>query len=318
MAAWPIGPMKATTGRLPRGDDWVYEPKWDGHRAIVRLRDGEVDAVSSTGQARNARWPWLADAVRAACDNDTRQSATRRAQTGQGETILDGEVIALDDDGKHSFQLVGRADRPHAFVVFDLLALDGTDLLGRPWHERRALLEAAVRPVPPLSITPIGEDADVMMEVTRANDFEGVIAKRRAATYQLGRRSPSWVKVKHRHEQEFVIGGFLLGEGNRSTTFGSILVGHHEGGSLRFAGAVGTGFNDAALGNLQRSFTKLAADTCPFDPEPKLPRGKPRWLRPELVAQITFAEWTDAGHLRHPVYIGLRDDKPAAQVVREP
>ena len=307
MVAWPVAPMKATTGRLPRGDDWVYEPKWDGHRAIVRLRDGQVDAVSSTGQARIDRWPWLADAVRAACG----------AGAVRAETILDGEVIALDDEGKHSFQLVGRTDRPHAFVVFDLLALDGTDLLGRPWHERRALLEAAVCPAPPLSITPVGEDADVMMEVTRANGFEGVIAKRRVSTYHPGRRSPSWVKVKHRDEQEFVIGGFLLGEGNRSSTFGSILLGHHEGGSLRFAGAVGTGFNDAALRTLQQHFARLAADTCPFDPEPKLPRGKPRWLRPELVAQVSFAEWTDAGHLRHPVYLGLRDDKPAARVVRE-
>ena len=301
-ASWPIAPMKATTGTLPTGDDWVYEPKWDGHRAIVRMQRGAIEAVSSNGLVRTERWPWLADALRACCSTDM---------------IIDGEVIALDDEGRHSFQLVGRPDRPHAFVAFDLLALDGTDLLGRPWHERRALLEATVQPVPPISITPLSDDAEMMMQVTRANGFEGVVAKRRSSTYQVGRRSPAWVKVKHRFEQELVIGGYLVGEGNRSTTFGSLLVGHNEGCSLRFAGAVGTGFNEVTLRDLQRRFAKLATDVCPFDPEPKLPRGKARWLRPELVAQVSFAEWTEAGHLRHPVYLGLRDDKSATKVVRE-
>ena len=299
---WPIAPMKATTGRLPLGEDWVYEPKWDGHRAIVRLHRGKVEALSSNGLARIDRWPWLPDAVRASCDVDA---------------ILDGEVIALDEDGRHSFQLVGRPDRPHAFVVFDLLALRGTDALARPWHERRALLEEHLHPAPPISITPHSDDAATIMQVTQANGFEGVIAKRRGSTYQPGRRSPSWVKVKHRFEQELVIGGYLVGEGNRSTTFGSLLVGHYEGRVLRFAGAVGTGFNDATLRDLQQRFVALAMDACPFEPLPKLPRGKPHWLRPELVAQVSFAEWTEAGHLRHPVYLGLREDKPARKVVRE-
>jgi bifunctional non-homologous end joining protein LigD len=301
---WPIAPMKATTGKLPLGEDWMYEPKWDGHRAIVRLRTGRVEALSSTGIARIDRWPWLPEAVRACCGAD-------------GDVVLDGEIIALDEDGRHSFQLVGRADRPHAFVVFDLLALDGADLLARPWHERRALLVERVRPAPPISITPLSDDAETMMQVTQANGFEGVIAKRRSSTYQPGRRSPSWVKVKHRFEQELVIGGYLVGEGNRSTTFGSLLVGHYEHGELRFAGAVGTGFNDVSLRELQQRFAKLATDACPFEPQPKLPRGKPRWLRPELVAQVSFAEWTEAGHLRHPVYLGLRDDKRPEDVVRE-
>lgn len=301
---WPIAPMKATTGSLPLGGDWVYEPKWDGHRALVRRSDGVFDAVSSTGQARIERWPWLVDALRATC-------------VGEGEIVLDGEVIALDDDGNHSFQLVGRADRPHAFVVFDLLVHDGLDLLTRPWHERRALLEASIRPAPPLSITPVSDDAEVMMHVTQTSGFEGVIAKRRGSTYVPGRRSPSWIKVKHRFEQEFVIAGYLVGEGNRSTSFGSILIGHYEGSALRFAGAVGTGFNDPTLRDLHQRFAGLATETCPFDPVPKLPRSRTRWLRPELVAQVSFAEWTEAGHLRHPVFAGLRKDKPAIDVVRE-
>ena len=281
----------------------MYEPKWDGHRVIVRQRGGQIEAISSNGIDRTARWPWLADAVRAACPDDV---------------ILDGEIIALDEAGHHSFQLVGRPDRPHAFVVFDVLSLGGTDVAGAPWRERRDLMEARVTPTPPLSITPVTEDADALMEATLANGFEGIIAKRIDSTYLPGRRTPSWIKVKHRREQEVVVGGYLLGEGNRSTSFGSLLVGVYEGNKLRFAGAVGTGFNEVTLRMLQARFAELIADNCPFEPEPRLPRGKARWLRPELVAQVAFGEWTEYGHLRHPVYLGLRDDKPPATVVREP
>ena len=302
-AQWPIAPMKATSGKLPRGEAWMYEPKWDGHRVIVRTRGDRIEAVSSNGIDRTARWPWLAEAVRSSIAADV---------------ILDGEIIALDDDGRHSFQLVGRPDRPHAFIVFDMLAVDGKELMGRPWRERRDLLEDRVTPTPPLSITPVTDDADALMEATLANGFEGIIAKRSDSTYLPGRRTPSWIKVKHRREQEVVIGGYLLGEGNRSTSFGSLLVGVYERQKLRFAGAVGTGFNEVTLRMLQARFAELHTETCPFDPEPKLPRGKARWLRPELVAQVTFGEWTEAGSLRHPVYLGLRDDKSPKKVIREP
>ncbi|MCU1399985.1 MAG: putative ATP-dependent ligase [Acidimicrobiales bacterium] len=302
--SWPLSPMKATSGALPRGADWRYEPKWDGHRVIVRMHRGTVDAISSSGQNRIDRWPWLATAVAASC---------------AGDVILDGEVIALDDDGRHSFQLVGRSDRPHAFVVFDILGVGGNDLLGRPWSERRDLLAEHVHPLPPLSITPVSDDADAMLSATKANGFEGVIAKRIDSIYLAGRRTSSWIKVKHRFEQELVIGGYLLGEGNRATSFGSILVGYHDppGGPLRFGGAVGTGFNEVTLRALQRQFAELTTSDCPFDPVPKLPRGRAMWLTPTLVAQVSFAEWTEAGHLRHPVYQGLREDKSPEDVVRE-
>lgn len=295
--------MKATSGTLPRGAVWMYEPKWDGHRVIVRKRGDAIEAISSNGLDRIARWPWLAGAVKAAVDADV---------------ILDGEVIAVDEHGRHSFELVGRPDRDHAFVVFDILAIDGKDLQSTPWRERRDLLMTRVRATPPLSITPVTDDADALMEATKSNAFEGVIAKRTDSTYLAGRRTSSWIKVKHRREQEVVIGGYLLGEGNRTTSFGSLLVGVYERKKLRFSGAVGTGFNEATLRMLQARFTDLRTDTCPFDPEPKLPRGKARWLRPELVAQVTFGEWTEYGHLRHPVYLGLRDDKAPTKVIREP
>ncbi len=307
--SWPIAPMKATTGRLPHGPNWTFEPKWDGHRAIVRVRRGpdgshSVDAVSSSGQPRAERWPWLAE-IADSVDVDV------------GEVVLDGEVIAHGDDGKHSFQAVGRADRDHTFVVFDILAIDGADLAKQPWHERRRLLESSVTPSNRILITPTTDDGDALMTATQATGFEGVIAKRIDSTYLAGRRSPTWIKVKHRREQEFVIGGYLIGEGARSSSFGSLLLGVHEHGALRFVGAVGTGFTDSTLRELRLLLQARNSVTCPFEPTPKLVKGKARWVTADLVVQVGFGEWTDELHLRHPVFLGLRDDKAARDVVRE-
>lgn len=306
--------MKAGLGALPRGEAWAYEPKWDGHRALVRVRDDRVDVVSSTGMARTATWPWIAAALPALVDAN--------------DAVLDGEVVAYGDDGRHSFGLVGRPDRRHALVLFDLLQLDGTDLTDRPWQARRTLLEAHVRPAGPVSITPVSDDAELIEAATRAQRFEGVIAKRRDSLYVPGKRSSSWVKTKWRDEQEFVIGGYKTGDGNRAGTFGSLLLGVYprplaagdDGiGTLRFVGAVGTGFDDATLRALTSELVPRAIDSCPFTGVPVLPggRGRLRWVRPELVAQVSFAEWTDGEIVRHAVYLGLRDDTRAGDVVRE-
>ena len=304
--AWPMAPMKAASGQLPHGEEWVYEPKWDGHRAMVRVtNDGRVDVVSSSGAPRLTQWPWFADIV------DSLDAS------GTGEWILDGEVVATGDDGRHSFQLVGRPDRPHAFVAFDLLAADGTDFRLQPWHERRARLESALRPTTQHFLTPVADDGDALMAATRVNGFEGVIAKRRVSTYQVGRRSPAWVKVKHRLGQEFVVGGYLVGNGSRADTFGSLLVGVYRGSELHFAGAIGSGFNDRALVDMRARLTPLATDNCPFATDPEVPRKSCRWVRPEMVVQAEFAEWTENGHLRHPVFLGLRNDVAAHAVVRE-
>jgi bifunctional non-homologous end joining protein LigD len=299
--------MKATSGHFPRGENWVYEPKWDGHRAMVRVtRNGHVDVVSSSGAPRLTQWPWIAGIV-GSLD-----------ASGTGEWILDGEVVAMGDDGRHSFQLVGRVDRPHAFVAFDLLAAEDTDLRQQPWYERRARLESSIRPNERILLTPVTDDADALMTATLANGFEGLVAKRRTSTYQAGRRSPAWVKVKHRLGQELVVGGYLVGNGSRAHTFGSLLVGVYEGGSLHFVGAIGTGFSDAMLLEIRTRLALLATEHCPFDTKPKLPQRSCRWVRPELVVQAEFAEWTEAGHLRHPVFLGLRGDVAASAVVREP
>lgn len=302
---WPVSPMKAATGSMPRGAEWVYEPKWDGHRVLLRVRGDELWAISSTGLSRVERWPWLRD-LRELIDDD--------------DAVIDGEVIAYDDEGRHSFGLIGRPDRPHAFVAFDVLAAAGRDVMDRPWAERRALLEQIVRPGPQLLLTPVGDDADVMWDVTGRSGFEGVMAKRRDSTYVPGRRSPTWRKVKHRLKQEMIVGGYQTGEGNRATTFGSLLVGVMSSGVLRYAGSVGTGFDERALRRLSAKLHELETPECPFDPVPtivRVPRSRLRWVRPELVAQVQFAEWTEAGIIRHPVFLGLRDDKAPADIVRE-
>jgi bifunctional non-homologous end joining protein LigD len=166
-------------------------------------------------------------------------------------------------------------------------------------------------------VTPVTDDAEALLHATRASGYEGIVAKRTGSTYVAGRR-PSWVKVKHRREQEVVVGGYLVGNGLRATTFGSLLVGVHEGGHLRFAGGVGTGFDDRTLRSLRARLDVLVRPDPPFEPAPVGLRGRAVWLQPDLVVQVAFAEWTDDGHLRHPVYLGLRDDRPSRSVVREP
>ena len=296
--------MKAVSATVvPTGDGWMYEPKWDGHRVLARRRGERFDAVSSTGKPKDPQWPWLATVVAAATEHDV---------------ILDGEVIAYADDGRHSFQLVGSREHRHAFVVFDILSVGGNDCMDAPWSERRDLLLATVTPSDRLSITPVSDDAELMESATRAQHFEGVVAKRANSTYQPGRRAPSWVKVKYRYEQEMVIGGYKLGEGNRTGSFGSLLVGvYDDAGSLQFVSAVGTGFTETTLRSIMKELRARETDVCPFAVPPKLPRGSFRWVRPELVAQVAFHEWTDGGGLRAPVYLGLRDDKDPNDVVRE-
>ena len=296
--------MKAVSARaVPTGDAWSYEPKWDGHRVLVRRVGDDFDAVSSTGKPKLPQWPWLRRAVATATDHDV---------------ILDGEVVAYDDEGRHTFQSVGRADRDHAFVVFDLLALDGTDLRDRPWSERRELLESVVHPTSPLTITPVSDEADVMEAATRAQRFEGIVAKRRDSTYQSGRRAPTWVKVKYTNAQEMVVGGYKLGEGNRSGLFGSLLIGvHDDAGDLQFVSAVGTGFNERTLTTLMARLRQLETDHCPFVIHPSCLGAPTAGYDPNSSPRSGFLEWTEGGGLRAPVFLGLRDDKLPSEVVRE-
>lgn len=315
--------MKAAAGDLPTGRGWSFEPKWDGHRTLVRVRPDGVDAISSSGLDRTARWPWLTSIV------------DRLADPVRGDLVLDGEVIAMDADGRHSFGHIGDPSRAHVLVLFDVLALDGAWLLDRPWSERRATLERSVVPGGLFLVTPTTDDGALLWDVVQAQGFEGVIAKRTDSRYLPGARSTSWRKTKIRHTQEFVVGGWLPGEGRRSGSLGSLLLGVHDdaradvdaaaevdGGRLTFIGAVGSGFADVALDDVHRRLRALETPDSPFaGPLAGLPPASARaarFVRPVLVAQVEFGEWTPTGHLRHPVYLGLRDDVDPATVTRAP
>ena len=315
--------MKATAGDLPVGDGWTYEVKWDGMRALSFVHDGRIRVQSANERDVTVSWPELAGLPEA---------------LPIGSVLLDGELVAADAEGRPSFGLLQqrmhisnaaeaarRANEvPVSYVVFDVLHLDGHDLMGMPLSDRRRLLAQVLEPAPRWRTSPVHDDGALLLEAADAQGLEGVVAKLADSTYVPGSRTRSWRKVKVRRHQEVVIGGWLPGEGNRSGRLGALLVGVHDapgdGGPLRFAGRVGTGFTESELGRLAQQLGSLATDECPFDPRPPrtdLVRGA-TWVRPELVAEIAYGEWTHDHRLRHPSYLGLRFDKDADQVTRDP
>jgi bifunctional non-homologous end joining protein LigD len=326
MAADPLPrsvvPMKATAGPLPEGDEWSYEVKWDGMRALAFVDGGRLRVQSSNERDVTVSWPELVDLPEA---------------LPVTTALLDGELIATDERGRPSFSrlqqrmhLTNPAEArrraalvPVSYVVFDLLHLDGHDLMGQPLADRRRLLEGVVEPGRAWRCSPVHDDGAALLAAADEQGLEGVVAKRVDSTYQPGTRTRLWRKVKVRRRQEMVVGGWLPGEGTRAGHLGALLVGYHDtaggGRPLRFAGRVGTGYTDAELRRLAARLEPLATDVCPFDPPPPradLVRGA-RWVRPELVAELAFAEWTDDRRLRHPSYLGLRTDKAAGEVTRD-
>lgn len=291
--------MKAIPGPLPTGETWRYEPKWDGHRALVRRRDGETSVVSSSGADRNAAWSWLVDAI---------------AEQVSTNVVLDGEVIAIADDGRHHFGQVGAAGVPHAFVVFDVLAHARHSLLDVPWAERRELLEGLVQPGPMLIVTPMTDDGEALWEATASRSFEGVVAKRTTSRYVPGRRTRDWVKAKHRLEDEFLVVGWLPRTGS-SHRPGSLLLGVHDGGAIRFVGAAGSGLTDAMIDRLAPELRSLATEAPGRAIDvPSAVAAAARWVTPALVVQIRYDGWTLGRRLRHAVVLGQRDDVDPATV----
>jgi bifunctional non-homologous end joining protein LigD len=311
-AAVAIPLMLATlTDRRDFGDDWLLERKFDGERCVARKRGGDVRLESRTGKDLTATYP----EVRAAL-------VTQRAR----ELLLDGEVVAYEGDQTSFSRLQQRlgttapspqqiAAYPVVYCVFDVLAINGEVLTDRPLEERRARLTRALRTSPALQrSTAWRGDAQRRFDEACQAGWEGLIAKRADTPYVSG-RSKDWLKLKCVWEQEFVIGGYTDPTGSR-TGFGALLVGYHEDGRLRYAGKVGTGYTAARLRDLGARLRSLETSGPSFVDAKPIPRGT-HWTRPELVAQIGFAEWTNDGRLRQPRFLGLRDDKQPADVVRE-
>jgi bifunctional non-homologous end joining protein LigD len=306
-------PMKAVLSDEPFSDPgWIFERKLDGVRCLAHKDDGEVRLVSRTGRLMNNSYPELVEALeRERCE----------------DFVADGEIVAFEGAVTSFARLQGRiqVSSPEAarrsriavfLYLFDLLRLDGENLRELPLRERKARLRRALSFHGPVRFAPHrNEKGEELFREACAKGLEGVIAKRADSPYKSGGRSRDWLKLKCHAEQELVIGGFTAPKGSR-TEFGALLVGHYEDGDLRYAGKVGTGFGRATLADLGRRMRALEQDVPPFADVHPVPRGT-RWVRPELVAQVAFGEWTRDGRLRHPRFLGLRDDKPAREVVRE-
>jgi DNA ligase D-like protein (predicted ligase) len=299
-----IEPMKAVLSDRPFSDpDWIFERKLDGIRCLA-IRDGSgVSLMSRTARRMNDQFPELVRALE---------------EEPSGDFILDGEIVAFEDGVTSFARLQQRArERVPVFLyVFDLPRHDGEDLRQLPLRERKARLRRALDFHGPVRFNPHrnGEHGDELYREACEKGLEGVIAKRADSPY-VGGRSRDWLKLKCHAEQELVIGGFTAPKGSR-TEFGALLVGYNENGALRYAGKVGTGFDQTTLRSLGGRMRELEQDESPFETFKPIPPGT-RWVRPELVAQVGFSEWTRDARLRHPRYIGLREDKPAAEVVRE-
>jgi bifunctional non-homologous end joining protein LigD len=316
-----IEPMKPRlTEKPPTAGDWMYELKFDGIRAIAVKIDKKVSLLSRNENELAGRFPEIVEAIK---------------NLPVRECVIDGEVVALDEEGRSSFQLLqsleleGRKS-PLRFYVFDLLQLDGKSLLGLPLAQRKDLLEKLCENIgEPIRFSgEIGSDATKLLAEVKRRGLEGLIGKQRNSVYEPGRRSGAWIKLKCVNEQEFVIGGYTPPQGARKY-FGAILVGYNKDKRLMFAGKVGTGFTAKSLSMLHKKFQQEERDHCPFVDLPSKHSGKwlqditpsmmrkMHWVNPVFVAQIKFSEWTRDVKLRQPVFLGLREDKKAREVVRE-
>lgn len=281
---------------------WVFEEKYDGIRAIAYRRGKKVSLFSRNLKDLAKDFPDIARAMKALPGRDV---------------VLDGEIVAFDGHGVSRFQLLQRRalGEPIApvFAAFDCLARDGASLLSLPLRERRRALETVLlEPRAPFMVarrlTSGGLEA---YRTAQREGWEGIIAKDDASPYEPGRRSRSWLKVKSRQEAEFVIGGYTSPEGRRAH-FGALLLGLYEGPRFQFVGKVGTGFSSSMLVALAKTLRTLRTASSPFRPPP--PERHVTWVRPKLVAQVAFAEWTADGKLRQPVFLGLRQDKKPTDV----
>jgi bifunctional non-homologous end joining protein LigD len=310
-----IQPMTATlVEKLPEGEQWIYEVKLDGYRALLLKHGGRVQLRSRNDNDLTATYPTIATAAR-----------RLRAETA----LLDGEIVALDGKGRPSFQALqhrsAHRDFAIAFYAFDLLHLDGEDLTRVRLEERRKRLPGVVKGSGILLSQPLRGTPEQLIKAVSQLGLEGIVAKRKDSRYDAGQRSGAWVKLKLDKQQEFVVGGFRPG----SHGVDALLVGYYQGRDLRFAGKVRAGLTPHLRQDLSAALAPLHNGRCPFM---DLPNSKAshwgggvtagqmeemQWVTPTLVAQIRFVEWTNDGHLRHAAFLGLREDKKSTDVRRE-
>ncbi|MGH7461928.1 MAG: non-homologous end-joining DNA ligase, partial [Longimicrobiales bacterium] len=318
----PVLPMLATPGKeMPEGADWTYEPKYDGIRVLAFVTASGVRLVTRNAKDKTAQFPEIVRALEKLPGKSGRS------------LVLDGEIVALIDGEPGRFQeLQGRMHvenaraverlskaSPAALVVFDLLA-DGDDiLLDAPWSERRARLEKRLARKWLGAVQPgdTSDDPAAMLKQAQENGWEGLMAKRKTSPYRAGQRSRDWLKLKIEQRQELVVGGFTEPRRTREH-MGALLLGYHDqDGRLIYAGHTGGGFTRASLGMMYDLLAPLERKTSPFTTTPKT-NEKPHWVDPQVVVEVRFNEWTRDGKLRQPVFVGLRDDKDAREVTREP
>jgi bifunctional non-homologous end joining protein LigD len=299
-----LAPMQAELGTAAfNREGWAWEPKLDGYRALAFLEAGSVKLRSRRGLDLAADFPRL---------------SAELARQAVSDIVLDGEIVAFDESGRPSFgamQNRGGGEERAVFYCFDLLGFAGVDLRDRPYSDRRRYLSQCLLPSPLVQLVHASDDGVALQAAALSSGFEGVVGKRKDSKYEAGRRSGAWLKVKATNSADFVIGGYTKGKGARAA-LGALLLGYWENGKLHYASHVGSGFDERALADAKARLEPLRASASPFAEKPADLNGVPVWVKPQLVAEVKFQNWTGDGHLRAPVFLRLRDDIDPREVRR--
>jgi bifunctional non-homologous end joining protein LigD len=300
-----VQPMLATQVKEPfDGPDWLFEVKWDGYRAVAEIREGNVALYSRNGISFEKKFFPVVEALR----------------EFDFDAVLDGEIVVVDDQGSPDFELLqnyGKSGSGHLFYyVFDLLYFQGHDLTGLPLLRRKELLKTILPSIPKIRFSDhVVKEGILFFQAAAQKGVEGIIAKHAMSAYEAGKRSRSWLKIKSRLTQDGVIAGFTEPKGGRRH-FGTLVLGVFQEGKLVYIGLSGGGFGARELQEIREKLNPLIRKECPFDTEPET--GSPTtWVKPELVCEVGLTGWTGEGVMRHPVFLWLREDKSAGEVVRD-